>query len=124
MAGFDEGIDFLLDAPLVEREVLEDREPVWPRVRSMEHRLGELVLAQTELGRRARKPVPAQARVDLAGELGVAVEEGGEEARRAGELAVAGGVRKEVVDRMEDLVIATAAWPARAGGRHRQSGQH
>ncbi len=54
----------------------------------------------------------------------VAAQPGGEQARRARELAVVGGAGVEVIDRVQDLVVAAAARPRAARDRHRQPGQH
>src|SRR5688572_9133579 len=86
------GIDELRDGPpgagLVEREVLEDREAVRPGVGRAHDGLRELLVAEPEVGRRARQPVPAQARVEPRRQILVAAQERREEARRARQLAV------------------------------------
>ena len=54
---------------VAQAEVLEHRVAVRPRRRRVEHRGGELLLAEAELGGRARQPVAAQAGVDVGGHL-------------------------------------------------------
>src|SRR5439155_13173811 len=62
--------------------------------------------------------VPRQAGVDLPGEVVVAAHETGEEARRACELTVAGRAGKEMVDGVDDLVLAATARPAAPSRGH------
>ena len=65
-----EGLDVRTDvAPhllLAEVEVLEDRVAVRAGARRVQDGLGELLLAQPEVRRRARQPVPREAGVELA----------------------------------------------------------
>ena len=98
-----------LTSVFVEAEVLEDRVAVGPGRRRVQHRLHELLLRQAEVGRRARQPVTVQAGVDRRAPARVAAQERREQARGAGQLAVARGAGKQVVDRVQDLVVAAAA---------------
>src|SRR3954469_20943405 len=59
--GRDEGADTAPHLLLVERQVLEDRVAVGPRVGSGHDRRGELLLGEPEVRRRARQPVAAEA---------------------------------------------------------------
>jgi hypothetical protein len=104
--------------------VLEDREAVRPRAGRRDHCRHELLLGQPEIARRARQAVPAQAGVDPGRQALVRAQVRREQARRARQLAVVGRAREQVVDRVQDLVVAAATRPARARRRHRQAGQH
>src|SRR5215213_6515167 len=109
---------------VVELEVLEDRVAVGTGQRRVHDGLRELRLAEPEVGGDAREVVPAQAGVQAGGEPVLLAQPGGEQARGAGELAVARGAGEEVVDRVQDLVVAAAARPRGAGRRHREAAEH
>src|SRR4051812_23717378 len=108
---------------LVHREVLQDGEAIRAGGRRVEEGLDELVLREAEIVRRARKRVSCEARVDLLGEALVLVQVAGEEGRGACQLAVPRRAGEEVVDGMDDLVVAPAARPARARGGRREAAQ-
>src|SRR4051794_28674567 len=107
--GPGERADTLPHPLLVEREVLEHGVAVGAGGRRVEHRLRELLRRQAEVVDRPRQPVPRQTRVERPEQLLVAAQERGEQARHAGQLAVARRPGEEMVDRMDDLVLAAAA---------------
>jgi hypothetical protein len=75
------------------------------------------------LGRQPRQAVPPQAgryRPEL---IRVTPQVRAEQRAEPGQLAVAGGTRVELVDRVHDLVIPAAGRAARARHRHRHAGQ-
>ena len=83
------------------------------------------VVGEPEVGGHARQPVAAQAGVEPRGQrrrrrAGSAVNSAAAPASSPW-CAVPG---KQVVDRVEDLVVGAAARAARAGDGHRQAGQH
>src|SRR5690348_10738229 len=101
--GVDERADVFSGSLVVEVEVLKDRVAVGAGGRCVQHRLYELILAEAEVGGHPWQAVPPEARVDLARKRLVAVQEAREEASGAGQLAVPRGLRKQVVDRVQDL---------------------
>ena len=82
----DERADLLAHRGGVEVEMLEDRVAVGPGLRREAHRLGELLVAETEVDGQPRQLVPPQARVELRGEGLVLAEERREERTDPGEL--------------------------------------
>src|SRR5215207_11686898 len=103
--GADEAADTLAHPPLVEREVLEHGEAVGPRARRVQHGRRELLLAEPEVARQPRQAVAPQAAVDSRRHRLVAAQVGREQRGGASELPVAGRARKQVVDRVQDLVV-------------------
>jgi hypothetical protein len=85
--------------------------------------LGELVRGEPEVGRGAGQPVPGQAAGQQRASRLVAAQVGAEQRAHPGQLAVVGGARVELLDRVQDLVVAAAARPARARHGHRDPGQ-
>jgi hypothetical protein len=109
---------------LVEAEVLDDREPVGPGGRRVDHGAGELLVGETEVGGHPRQAVASEAGVEVLAQLLVAAQVRGEQGPHAGQLAVVAGAREEMVEGVDDLVVAAAARPAAAGHRHGQPGEH
>src|SRR4051794_11242148 len=104
--GVGERTDTRPRLPLVHREVFQHREAVRASARGIEHGLDELVLAQAEIAGCARQAMSREAGIDLACEALVLVKVAREERRRARQLAVAGRAGEEVVDGVDDLVVA------------------
>src|SRR3954449_4927319 len=107
--GLGERADTLPHPLLVEREVLEHGVAVGTGRGRVQHRLRELVGRQPEVGDGARQAVVGEACVERTEQLGVVAQERREEARHPRELAVAGRAREEMVDGVDDLVLAAAA---------------
>src|SRR5918999_4098874 len=93
--GVEEAADTLAHPPLVEREVLEHGEAVGPRARRVQHRLRELLLGQSQVGRQPRQPVAGQAAVDGRRHDLVAAQVGREQRRGARQLALPRGAGGE-----------------------------
>ena len=97
--------------------MLEDGVAVRAGLRCLEHRGHELLLAQAQLGRGAAQLVRGQARGELVEQRVVPAQVGGEQGADAGQLAVVGDAREELVDRVDELVAGAAARPGGAGSR-------
>ena len=110
---------------LVEVQVLEDRVAVRPGLGRREHRRRRTGPRSGRRRRGARQAVPAPGRSSISSNRGVVpAQERGEQGADPGQLAVVGGAREELVDRVDDLVAGAAARARRARDRHRHPGQH
>src|SRR3954447_16577440 len=90
-------------------EVLEDREAVGPGAGRLRDGERELLVVEAEVAVGARQLVAAQAALHLGHQRRVLAQVRGEQRRHARELAVLRGAGVEVVDRVQDLVVAAGA---------------
>src|SRR5262245_5319808 len=107
-----------------EVEMLEDRVAVGPGPRGVDDGLGELLARQSQVPRQPRQAVLAQAAVDLGAADLVIAQERREEGPDTRQLAVVAGLGEQLLDRVQDLVIATTARAAGARCGHRHAGEH